>query len=75
MKKTVLKCIRGQETKTYNLFVVPIGNAKITEKIVFHPEAPVLKCHQKLSNNFFLSSLSSVFHGIGDNRATTDRSN
>ena len=55
--------------KTYLLFVVPIGNAKITENIVFHPEAPVLKYHQNSSNSYFLSRLSSAFHGIGDTRA------
>ena len=29
--KILSKNIRGQETKTYQLFVVPIGNAKIRE--------------------------------------------
>ena len=34
--------IKGQETKTHQLYVVPIGNSKITEKIEFRPEATVL---------------------------------
>ena len=56
--------------KTYLLFVVPIGNAKITENIVFHPEAPVLKYHQKSSNIFCLRSLVSAFRSIGNKRAS-----
>ena len=32
IKKHYQTNIRGQETKTYPLFVVPIGNEKITEK-------------------------------------------
>ena len=34
--------IKGQEIKTYKLFVVPIGNGEIAEEIEFHPRAPVL---------------------------------
>ena len=59
-----------QEKKTYPLFVVPIGNAKIN-KLVFHPESPVLKYHQKSSNSCCLRSSASDFHSIGDNRAKT----
>ena len=35
--------IEGQDTETYQIFVVPIGNAKITEEIEFQPRATVLK--------------------------------
>ena len=35
----------GHEAKIYRLFVAPIGNAKITENIVFQQEPPVLKYH------------------------------
>ena len=31
--------------ETYQIFVFPVGNAKIIEEIEFHPRAPVLK-HQ-----------------------------
>ena len=65
------KYIRGHDTKTYKLFVVPIDNAKITKNIVFHPADPVLKYHQKFSNSSCLISLASAFHGIGDNKAVT----
>ena len=34
-KKTLSKNIRDQDIKTYQLFVVPIDNAKITEKYSF----------------------------------------
>ena len=35
---------RVDDTKTYQLFSVPIGNAKTIKK-VFRPAAPVLKYH------------------------------
>ena len=73
--KLYQKQIRGQETKIYPLFVVLIGNAKITEKIVFNLESPVIKYHQKLSNSWCLSSLVSTFHGMCDNRAAYAREN
>ena len=38
---------RGDDTKTFQIFGVPIGNAKITRKVQFQPVAPVIKCHQK----------------------------
>ena len=59
---------RGDDTKTYQIFGVPIGNAKITRNVQFHPASPAIKYHQKKSNSFFLSSLASDFHCIGDNR-------
>ena len=60
--------IEGQEMETYQFFLVPIGNAKITEEIDFHPRAPVLKYHQESSNSCCLSSLVSDFHSIGKKR-------
>ena len=63
--------IKGQDTKTYQLFVVPIGNAKNYRKIGFHPISPVLKYHQESYNSCCLSSLKSAFHSIGENRAVT----
>ena len=38
--------IKGQETKTYQFFAMPIGNAKNYRNVEFHTEAPVLKYHQ-----------------------------
>ena len=64
--------IKVQDMKQYQLFIVPIGNAKITEIIEFHPESPMLKYHQESSNSFCLSNLSSAFYSIGDNRDVTD---
>ena len=63
------KRVRGNDTKTYQLFAVPIGNAKKTYEIKFHPEEPVIKYHQKLSNICCLSSLASAFHSVGDDRS------
>ena len=59
---------RGDGTKIYQIFGVPIGNAKITRKLQFHPAAPVVKYHQNTSNSCCLSSLASAFHYYGDNR-------
>ena len=69
--KLYQKYIRGNEAKTYQSFVVPIGNTKIIENIVFHPEDPVLKYHKMLSNTYCLSSLTSDFHIIDYTRAAT----
>ena len=44
---------RGDDTKTYQLFGVPIDNTKITRKLQFHPAEPMIKYHQKTSNSFF----------------------
>ena len=57
------------DTKTYQIFGVPIGNEKSTRKVQFHPTAPVIKYHQKSYNSCCLSSLASAFHFIGDNRS------
>ena len=62
---------RADDTKTFQIFGVPIGNAKITRKVQFHQAAPVIKCHQKTSTSCCLSSLASAFQCIGDNRAVT----
>ena len=59
---------RGDDTKIFQIFGVPIGNAKITRKVQFPLAAPVMKYHQKTYNSCCLSSLESEFHCIGDNR-------
>ena len=61
----------GNYNKTYQLFAVPIVNAKIIDEIQFHPEEPVIKYHQRLSNSCCLSSLSPAFNSIIDNKAVT----
>ena len=52
---------RGDDTKIFQIFGVPIGNAKITRKVQFHPEAPVIKYHQKTYNGCCLSILEPAF--------------
>ena len=59
---------RGDDTKTYKIFGVTIGNAKITRKVRFYPAAPVIKYHQNSSNSCCLSSLAPSFNCINDNR-------
>ena len=60
---------RGDYTKAFQMFGIPMGNAKITRRVQFHPAAPLIKYHQKTSNNCCLSSLKSAFHCIKNNRA------
>ena len=67
--------IEGQEMETYQFFVVPIGNAKITEETEFYPRALVLKYQQESSNSCCLSSLASVFCSFGENKVETDLAN
>ena len=49
---------RGDDTKTYQLFEVPIGSAKTTNEMIFYPESPILKEHQKEYNSCCLCSLA-----------------
>ena len=35
--------IEGQYMETCQIFLFPMGNAKITEELEFHPISPVLK--------------------------------
>ena len=44
---------RGDDSKIYQIFGVPIGNVKITRKVQFHPASPVIKFHQNTSNSCF----------------------
>ena len=60
---------RGDDTKTFQMFGVPIGNSKISRKVQFHPAVPVIKYHQKRSNSCCFSILASDFHCINYNRA------
>ena len=62
---------RVDKTQNYQKFGLPIGNAKMTKKVQFHPEATLIKYHQKSSNSFCLIILASDFHCIGDNMAVT----
>ena len=66
-----MKTFRSDDTKTYQIFGLPIGNAKTSRKVQFHQAAPVIKCHQKSSSSCCLSSLASAFHCICDNRDVT----
>ena len=67
--------IEGQDMEKYKLFVVPIGNEKVKQKIEFYPRAPVLKYYQQSYNNCCLSGLASTFHSIGENKAATALAN
>ena len=61
----------GDNTPNYQKIGVPIGNAKMTKKVKFHPEAPLIQYHQKSSNSCGFSSLAPGFHCIGDNMAVS----
>ena len=60
---------RGDDTKIFQIFGVPISNAKITIKVQFRLVAPVMKYHQNTYNSCCLSSLALSFHCINYNRA------
>ena len=62
---------RRDDKKIFQIFGVPIGNAKITRKVQLHLAAPVIKYHHKTSNICCLgmSSLTTAFHCINGNRA------
>ena len=70
-KKIYQTKFRGDNTKTYQIFGVKIGNAKMTRRVQFHPEAPLIKYHQNSSNSCCLSSLASAFHCYSDNRSVS----
>ena len=59
--KQYQKTFRGDNTKTYKIFGVPIGDAKTTRKIQLCPAASVIKYHQKSFNSFFLVVLHQTF--------------
>ena len=63
--------LRGNDTKTCQIFGVPIGSTKILSHVKFHPAALVTKYHQNTYNNFCLSSLALAFHFIGENSSVT----
>ena len=51
---SIENCIKldlGVMIKTYQIFGVPIGNAKMEREVQFHPAAPVIKYHQNTSNS------------------------
>ena len=59
------------DTNTYQVYGVPIGNAKITRKVRFHPTEPLIKYHQNTSNSYCLGSLELSFHCIDENWAVS----
>ena len=63
---------RGDDTKTFQIFGVPIGNTKITREVQFHLAATVMKYHQNTYNSCCLSILESAFHCINENRSVID---
>ena len=69
IKELYQKYFGGDDTKTYQLFAVSIGDSKITDEIQFHPAAPVMKYQGNSSDSCCLSSLVSSFYSINDNRA------
>ena len=69
IKKLYQTKFRGDNTKTYQIFGVKIGNAKMTRRVQFHPEAPLIKYHQKSSNSCCLVILASDFQCYYENRA------
>ena len=63
---------RQDDTKIFQIFGVPIDNAKTKRKLKFHLAAPVMKYLQKTFNSCCWSSLESAFHCINDSRSVLD---
>ena len=59
-----------QDTNTFKIFQIPIGNSKCVEMFKFHNDATMLKYHQKSLNSCCFSSLASEFSSINHNKAT-----
>ena len=53
-----------QETDSFIIFEVPIGNAKVVKAFLFHKDAPTLIFRQKSLNSCCFSSLASAFASI-----------
>ena len=70
-KKIYQTKFRDNNTQKYQIFGVPIGNARITKKVQIHPEASLIQYHRKSSSICCLSSLASDFHRKGDNGAVS----
>ena len=58
-----------QETYTFRIFQVPIGDAKVVKSFVFHKDAPILSYRQKSLNSSCFISLASAFSSINQSKA------
>ena len=58
-----------QDTNTFKIFQVPIGNSKCVEISNFYSDVPMLKYRQKLFNSCCFSSLASAFASIKQTKA------
>ena len=63
---------KEQETDSFRIFQVPIGNAKVVLSFVFHEDAPILSYRQKSLNSCCYSSLASDFASINHFKAAAD---
>ena len=59
----------SQDTNTFKIFQVTIGNSKCVEIFKFHNDDPMLKHFQKLLNSCCFISLASVFASIEKTKA------
>ena len=60
---------KEQETYSFRIFQVPIGNAKVVKSFFFHKDATILIYRQKSLNSCCLSSLASDFASINQFKA------
>ena len=61
-----------QDTNTFEIFPVPIGNSKCVENFKFHNDAPMLKCSKNFLNICCFNTLASDFASIEQTKATND---
>ena len=60
---------KTQDTNTFKMFEVLIGNTKFVEEMKFHSKGPMLKYRQKSLNSCCFSSLASDFHSTNQTKA------
>ena len=63
-KKTFQTHDNKQDTNTFKLFQVPIGNSTCVENFKFHNDAPMLNYFQNSLNSCYLSRLDPYFASI-----------
>ena len=72
IKKTFRSHEDTQDTNTFKIFEVPIGNSKCVEFFKFRNDAPMLKYCQKSLNSCCFSSLESEFASIEKTKVAND---
>ena len=63
---------KTQDTNTFKMFEVPIGNTKFVEEMEFHSKAPMLKYRQNSLNSCCFVSLAPAFDSDNQTNVSND---